>query len=133
MNLDDPLILEFVINLPALVTMLVGMVLVAANRHRHPLAARWALFAFGWLFVTYILEILWRNIGIPHFFRNRQLEVPSLVALSIFESLAYVLFLIAFFMALTPYRPRHFYDDDLLDDFPTRPTNGDPHIQEKEK
>jgi hypothetical protein len=134
MNLDDPLQLEFFINLPALITLIVGIVLTSANRHRHPAAARWVLLGFGWLFSTYVLSILWRNIVMPHLFRHDiDLEIFSLVGLSICESLAYVFFLVAFFVALTPYPPRHFYEDDLLDDIPRRPTRDKTQIQDNDR
>ena len=63
------------------------------------------MLAFGWLFMTYILTIVWRNIGLTLVFGNHpdleEILFCSLIILSIFEATAYFFFMIAFNVART--------------------------------
>jgi hypothetical protein len=121
MNLLEELLPDLFVNLPALVTISAVFMMVLASAPRHPPAARWALLGFGWLFLTYLLSIFWRTIGLflifPHAQQFGPEEIISLLLLSICESLAYIFLLAALFVARKPYRPPHFYedsDDDIL-------------------
>lgn len=99
-------------NLPALITMVIGMVLATTMRQRHPGAARWTQLGFAWLFGSAIVSIAWHTIGVPHLIPNDVgTEFLTYVALSFVESFGYVCFLIALSAASRPYRPRAYLDD----------------------
>jgi hypothetical protein len=119
MNVEE-LILDFLINIPALITLLVAIIVTVANWRLHPPAARWALLAFVWMFITYIISIVWRTIGRDIFFGANfgpsPEEIFSLVVISVFESLAYFFILIAMNVSRTPYRSRQFYEEEDRDD-----------------
>ncbi|MBI2808539.1 MAG: hypothetical protein HYX68_26425 [Planctomycetes bacterium] len=109
----------FLINLPALIALAIGIGVTLSQWRRHPPAARWALLGFGWLFCIYLLAICWHSflshlvLGLP---RALEDERPYLMAMSCCEALAYFFFLFAINAARTPYRPPFYFDD--FDDEP---------------
>ena len=114
-----------VYNLPAMLAMIVGMVWVNMSWQRHPPAARWAMLAFAWMFITYILAICWHSFGILFLLRNNlplEEQTPYLMALSCFEALSYLFFILALNAARYPYRPPQYYDHFAEDEEPPRST-----------
>jgi hypothetical protein len=109
-------------NLPAMIVMVVGMVWTHTTWQRHPPAARWAITAFVWLFITYVLAIIWYSFGSMFLAQNNLPpdQTPYLTALSCCEALAYVFFMLALNAARYPYRPPHYYDQFTEDDDPAR-------------
>lgn len=114
-------------NVPAMMAIVAGMVWTYSNWHQHPPAARWAMFAFVWMFITYLLAIFWYSIGIVIFLQNNfgfDDQQPILMTLSSFEAFGYLLFMIALNAARYPYRPRSFYDDIVEDEASKPPAEG---------
>jgi hypothetical protein len=123
MNLNSVFLQNLGYNLPAMIVMVVGMVWTRATWQRHPPAARWAMTAFVWMFITYVLAIIWQSFGIMFLAQNNlplDEQTPYLTALSCCEALGYVFFLLALNAARYPYRPPHFYDQFTEDDDPPR-------------
>ena len=116
------------INLPALILIVLCTAMTITLARRHPPAARWMLFAFVWVLITYALALLWHSwlifLVVP---RDRfpQGQIPYLWVLSTMEGLGYVFFLLAVNRARVPYRPADYYDDHVDDD-PRRPHDPPP-------
>jgi hypothetical protein len=128
MNLDV-LFNEFykllVYNLPAMVVIVAGIIWVNMSWQRHPPAARWAMLAFVWMLITYLLAICWHSFGILFLLRNNlplDEQTPYLMTLSCFEALSYVFFMLALNAARYPYRPPQYYDHFAEDEEPPPPT-----------
>ncbi|MBI3823685.1 MAG: hypothetical protein HY289_13530 [Planctomycetes bacterium] len=104
-------------NLPALIALIVGMVVTQAAWHRHPPAARWAMLAFVWMFISYLLAICWYSFGILLILDLDIVDQgPILMVLSCCEALGYIFFIIALNTARTPYRQPSVYDQFRDDD-----------------
>ena len=110
-------------NLPAMIVMISGLVWTIMSWRRHPPAARWALAAFIWMLITYLLAICWYSFGILFLLHN---ELPLneqtvyIMALSCCEGVGYLLFILALNSARYPYRPPQYYDHFPEDDEPPR-------------
>lgn len=100
-------------NLPAMIALVVGMTWTRATWQRHPPAARWAVTAFVWMFITDVAAITWYSFG-SIFLEQNNLppdQIPYLTALSCCEALGYVFFMLALNAARYPYRPSEYYED----------------------
>jgi hypothetical protein len=102
-------------NMPALIMLIVGMCVTWIKRQRHPPAARWAMLAFVWLFVTDVTAITWMRVGLqqvfPNILPNDPVEILSMVVLSCCEATGYIFFLLALTALRKPHRPRTPYDE----------------------
>jgi hypothetical protein len=115
MNPLDDYLTTLGCNMPALIMLIVGMCVTWINRHRHPPAARWAMLAFVWLFLTDFVAITWMRVGIllafPNLGPNDFELVLSMAVLSCCEATGYIFFLLALTALRKPHRPRTPYDE----------------------
>jgi hypothetical protein len=119
MNFDPGFFKNVGTNLPAMIVMIIAMGWTHATWHRHPRAARWAMLALVWMFITYLLAICWYSFGILFLLHNNlplDDQTPYLMALSCCEGLGYVFFMLALNAARYPYRPPQYYDQFTEDD-----------------